>query len=65
MKQEEEYNETHIMVSRGTQIFQKKSRSHITFLGARKVTTSKSCIEDPQILGVTVQNLATRATWSR
>jgi hypothetical protein len=41
VKQEEEYNETYIMVSRGKQIFQQKSGSHLTILGARKVTKAR------------------------
>jgi hypothetical protein len=44
------------MWSRGTHIFQ-KSRSHLKSLGTSWVTWSKFCIEGPQILGATTQNL--------
>ena len=40
-----------------------KSSSHLQLLGVTRVTWSKFHIEDPQILGATVQNLVARATW--
>jgi hypothetical protein len=48
--------------TRNDQIFQ-KCRSHLKILGASRMTRSKFHTEDPQILGVTVENLVTRATW--
>jgi hypothetical protein len=47
---------------RGPQIFQ-KSRSHLKIPGARTVAWSKFHTHDPQILGATIQNLVTMATW--
>jgi hypothetical protein len=44
------------------QIF-KKYRSHLKILGARNMTQNKFCIEAPQILDTTVQNLNAMATW--
>jgi len=43
--------------------FPKKSRSHLTILGIRIVTWSKSSTEDGESLGSTLQNLVTMATW--
>lgn len=40
-----------------------KCRSYHKFQGARPVTCSKFHTKDPQIIGVTVQNLVTMANW--
>ena len=47
---------------RGPQIFQ-KSRGYFKILGTRRVTCSKFHTDDPQILGITIQNLVTHMTW--
>jgi len=49
-----------MLYSRGEQIFQ-KSRNHVKILGAQRVTLSKFHTEDPQILGIIVQNLVAMA----
>jgi hypothetical protein len=40
-----------------------KPRSHLKRPSARRVTSSQSCTQDPQKLGVTMQNLVARTTW--
>ena len=47
---------------RGSKVFQ-KSRCHLKILGARNVTWNQVHTEDPQTLGVTVQNLVVWAIW--
>jgi hypothetical protein len=42
----------------------KKPRNHLKSPSVRRVTRRKSCTDNPQILGVTVQNLVARTTWS-
>jgi len=42
-----------------------KSRYRLKILGARRVTWSKFCINDPQMLGATVQKLVAGATSTR
>ena len=49
-------------LTRGTQNFH-KSTGHLQIVGAIRVTRSKFHTENPQMLGVTVQNLVARATW--
>ena len=51
-----------IMYSRDSQILQ-KSMSHLKILDARRVIWSKFFTDSPQILGPTVQNVLSRATW--
>jgi hypothetical protein len=48
--------------SSSTKIFQ-KPRHRLKILGARRVTLSKFYTKDPEILGITLQNLVVRATW--
>jgi hypothetical protein len=47
----------------GVHKFYKKFRSHLKFLGARRVRYSAFHTEDPQILGATVQNLVDWVIW--
>jgi hypothetical protein len=51
-----------MVVNRGANIFQ-KCRGQLKILFARKVTWSTFHVEDPQILGATVQNVVAPATW--
>jgi len=46
----------------GANIFQ-RCRSHLKIPGTWQVAWSKFCVEDPQILDVTIQNLVAQATW--
>jgi len=41
----------------------RKSRSHIRITGVRRMTWSRFHTEDPNIIGVTVQNVVSRVTW--
>jgi hypothetical protein len=46
------------------QIFQ-KPKSHLKIQGARRLAWNKFQTEDPEILGVTVKNIVTNASWHR
>jgi hypothetical protein len=50
------HNLSRIVYTNSAQIFH-KPRNHLTILGNKRVTLGKFHIEDPQILGNTVQNL--------
>ena len=51
-----------IFYARDAQVFH-NSRSHLKFLGARKVTVNEFYTEITQIFGATVQNLVATMTW--
>jgi hypothetical protein len=51
-----------IRFSRAAQILRKPT-SHLEILGSRRVTSSKLHTEDPVVLGATVINQDSRATW--
>jgi hypothetical protein len=48
---------------RGAQILKKKTRSHLKIADGERMTCSKFCTENLQMLGATVQNVVARATW--
>jgi len=43
--------------------FSKTFRNHLIIPGARKMTCSKFCTEDPSVLGATLNKLVAKATW--
>ena len=56
------YSTIAIGTVKNAQIFQ-KSRSHLKILGTRTVTRSRFQTDDPEVLGKTMHNVFTRATW--